>query len=161
MIYCVCISFIRLWKKTTEGIIFRIQNFWKKKIQYWKLLSGGPVRESNPGPLAPKARIMPLDQQATHIMHVRLNSGKFWCYDTCWMDVFYFYFTFISKSVWSHQFVNIFHFFFVLQWVGSHSDSFNYWNRIFEVRHQCSAAQPEWLSLTQERIGFHSSPVRP
>ena len=25
---------------------------------------GGPVRESNPGPLAPKARIMPLDQQA-------------------------------------------------------------------------------------------------
>ena len=24
----------------------------------------GPVRESNPGPLAPKARIMPLDQQA-------------------------------------------------------------------------------------------------
>ena len=25
----------------------------------------GPVRESNPGPLAPKARIMPLDQQAT------------------------------------------------------------------------------------------------
>ena len=26
----------------------------------------GPVRESNPGPLAPKARIMPLDQQASH-----------------------------------------------------------------------------------------------
>ena len=26
----------------------------------------GPVRESNPGPLAPKARIMPLDQQAFH-----------------------------------------------------------------------------------------------
>ena len=25
----------------------------------------GPIRESNPGPLAPKARIMPLDQQAT------------------------------------------------------------------------------------------------
>ena len=24
----------------------------------------GPVRESNPGPLAPEARIMPLDQQA-------------------------------------------------------------------------------------------------
>ena len=24
----------------------------------------GPVRKSNPGPLAPKARIMPLDQQA-------------------------------------------------------------------------------------------------
>ena len=27
----------------------------------------GPVRESNPGPLAPKARIMPLDQQAKHV----------------------------------------------------------------------------------------------
>ena len=25
----------------------------------------GPVRDSNPGPLAPKARIMPLDQLAT------------------------------------------------------------------------------------------------
>ena len=25
----------------------------------------GPVQESNPGPLAPKARIMPLDQQAS------------------------------------------------------------------------------------------------
>ena len=32
MIYCVCISFIRLWKKTTEGIIFRIQYFRKKKF---------------------------------------------------------------------------------------------------------------------------------
>ena len=30
----------------------------KKKIN-------GLVRDSNPGPLAPKARIMPLDQQAT------------------------------------------------------------------------------------------------
>ena len=27
-------------------------------------LKKGPVLESNPGPLAPKARIMPLDQQA-------------------------------------------------------------------------------------------------
>ena len=32
----------------------------------------GPVRESNPGPLAPKARIMPLDQQATHA-NARVN----------------------------------------------------------------------------------------
>ena len=35
---------------------------------YWysfqKKQKNGPVRESNPGPLAPKARIMPLDQQA-------------------------------------------------------------------------------------------------
>ena len=31
----------------------------KKKIQ-----KGGLVRESNPGPLAPEARIIPLDQQA-------------------------------------------------------------------------------------------------
>ena len=29
-----------------------------------KIKGIGPVRESNPGPLAPKARIMPLDQQA-------------------------------------------------------------------------------------------------
>ena len=28
----------------------------------------GPVRESNPGPLAPKARIMPLDQQADEFL---------------------------------------------------------------------------------------------
>ena len=27
----------------------------------------GPVRDLNPGPLAPKARIIPLDQQALHI----------------------------------------------------------------------------------------------
>ena len=30
----------------------------------------GPVRELNPGPLAPKARIMPLDQQAGDIKYV-------------------------------------------------------------------------------------------
>ena len=29
----------------------------------------GPVRESNPGPLAPKARIMPLDQQAGDVKY--------------------------------------------------------------------------------------------
>ena len=27
-------------------------------------MQNGPVRESNPGPLAPEARIIPLDQQA-------------------------------------------------------------------------------------------------
>ena len=32
----------------------------------------GPVRESNPGPLAPKARIMPLDQQASDAVN-RVN----------------------------------------------------------------------------------------
>ena len=47
----------------------------------------GPVRESNPGPLAPKARIMPLDQQAfayslrpikvSNIL-VRKNTGSSW-----------------------------------------------------------------------------------
>ena len=31
---------------------------------FQKKQKNGPVRESNPGPLAPKARIMPLDQQA-------------------------------------------------------------------------------------------------
>ena len=30
----------------------------------WKKKHLGPVRESNPGPLAPEARIIPLDQQA-------------------------------------------------------------------------------------------------
>ena len=33
-------------------------------------MSLGPVRESNPGPLAPKARIMPLDQQAASYLLV-------------------------------------------------------------------------------------------
>ena len=32
-----------------------------------KTVLNGPVRESNPGPLAPKARIMPLDQQARRV----------------------------------------------------------------------------------------------
>ena len=37
-------------------------------VKYFdKIVSKGPVRESNPGPLAPKARIMPLDQQASRI----------------------------------------------------------------------------------------------
>ena len=39
---------------------------WKKKKEKEKEKEMGPVRESNPGPLAPKARIMPLDQQASH-----------------------------------------------------------------------------------------------
>ena len=33
----------------------------------------GPVRESNPGPLAPEARIIPLDQQAETTNNVRKN----------------------------------------------------------------------------------------
>ena len=38
----------------------------------------GPVRESNPGPLAPKARIMPLDQQAsTANLRENLNNNSF------------------------------------------------------------------------------------
>ena len=45
----------------------------KKEIAcYWnssKCNHTGPVRESNPGPLAPKARIMPLDQQAIAVRH--------------------------------------------------------------------------------------------
>ena len=35
-----------------------------------KKKKNGPVRDSNPGPLAPKARIMPLDQQATRLMRL-------------------------------------------------------------------------------------------
>ena len=33
-------------------------------VKYDKIVNWGPVRESNPGPLAPEARIIPLDQQA-------------------------------------------------------------------------------------------------
>ena len=37
-------------------------------VKYFdKILCKGPVRESIPGPLAPTARITPLDQQARHI----------------------------------------------------------------------------------------------
>ena len=39
----------------------------KKKdvnVLYSRGRKWGPVRESNPGPLAPEARIIPLDQQA-------------------------------------------------------------------------------------------------
>ncbi len=32
----------------------------------------GPVRELNPGPLAPEARIIPLDQQATGCYHLEI-----------------------------------------------------------------------------------------
>ena len=32
-----------------------------------KIKKGGPVRDLNPGPLAPKARIIPLDQLANLI----------------------------------------------------------------------------------------------
>ena len=38
-------------------------------VKYFdKMAHRGPVRESNPGPLAPKARIMPLDQQAKRVV---------------------------------------------------------------------------------------------
>ncbi|KRX72788.1 Serum response factor-binding protein 1 [Trichinella sp. T6] len=37
----------------------------KKKLESFHAKPMGPVRELNPGPLAPKARIIPLDQQAT------------------------------------------------------------------------------------------------
>ena len=48
-----------------------------------KRLTKGPVPESNPGPLAPKARIIPLDQQAhmTMKVHCRLlyvTFVKYW-----------------------------------------------------------------------------------
>ena len=36
----------------------------------------GPVQESNPGPLAPEARIMPLDQQASHKYDVSEKKKK-------------------------------------------------------------------------------------
>ncbi|KRY11322.1 hypothetical protein T01_6540 [Trichinella spiralis] len=37
----------------------------RKELEYFVENSERPVRELNPGPLAPKARIIPLDQQAT------------------------------------------------------------------------------------------------
>ncbi len=37
-------------------------------ITPWDRVHGGPVRELNPGPLAPEARIIPLDQRATMIV---------------------------------------------------------------------------------------------
>ena len=42
---------------------FRISNV-DLKDAFWENLKTGPVRESNPGPRAPEARIIPLDQQA-------------------------------------------------------------------------------------------------
>ena len=35
--------------------------------EYGNKDEGGPVRELNPGPLAPKARILPLDQRAVSL----------------------------------------------------------------------------------------------
>ena len=48
-------------KKTKKTMLLRLVKYFDKTI------SKGPVRESNPGPLAPEARIMPLDQQARRI----------------------------------------------------------------------------------------------
>ena len=36
----------------------------------------GPVRDLNPGPLAPKARIIPLDQQATYLASTSLARNQ-------------------------------------------------------------------------------------
>ena len=36
----------------------------------------GPVRELNPGPLAPEARIIPLDQQATGLHHLEIYESS-------------------------------------------------------------------------------------
>ena len=55
-----------------------------KKKEVGKKKKYGLVRESNPGPLAPKARIMPLDQQATsradvHKMHFYILPMATYC----------------------------------------------------------------------------------
>ena len=52
------ISFSMPWRCNAEDDGMRKKKEEKK--------SYGLVRDSNPGPLAPKARIMPLDQQATY-----------------------------------------------------------------------------------------------
>ena len=36
----------------------------------------GPVRDLNPGPLAPKARIIPLDQRAIHMRPIQSIDSK-------------------------------------------------------------------------------------
>ncbi len=36
----------------------------------------GPVRELNPGPLAPEARIIPPDQQATDFYHLPIYESS-------------------------------------------------------------------------------------
>ena len=36
----------------------------------------GPVRELNPGPLAPEVRIIPLDQQATGFYHLEIYESS-------------------------------------------------------------------------------------
>ncbi len=41
-------------------------------LEHWK--KAGLVRDLNPGPLAPKARIIPLDQRARHTVPVT-NCG--------------------------------------------------------------------------------------
>ena len=50
--------YILLWNFAFKT--FLLISEWQSRKKTYK----GPVRESNPGPLAPKARIMPLDQQA-------------------------------------------------------------------------------------------------
>ena len=45
-----------------------VVNVYLNQLQTIKTNEIGPVRESNPGPLAPKARIMPLDQQARRLV---------------------------------------------------------------------------------------------
>ena len=57
-------------KKSLAGVYYEYPDFSsqyhnEKSIRCRKTVVLGPIRESNPGPLAPEARIIPLDQQAT------------------------------------------------------------------------------------------------
>ena len=45
-------------------LIITILMMFLNDVFFLKNKPSGPVRESNPGPLAPEARIIPLDQQA-------------------------------------------------------------------------------------------------
>ena len=51
-------------------------NFKSEKKKVAKSIKRGPVRDLNPGPLAPKARIIPLDQQATAMKTTQLSGYK-------------------------------------------------------------------------------------
>ena len=61
----------KLKRKTCEARGIRTPNLrvWNPTRCRCAIASEGAVRESNPRPLAPEARIIPLDQRPTQILH--------------------------------------------------------------------------------------------
>ena len=58
--YLSCIIVQVTWKANMIIVYLLITD----RYNFLKIKGSGPVRESNPGPRAPEARIIPLDQQA-------------------------------------------------------------------------------------------------